>query len=163
VTCYRKVSTLLHPDQSRTAATTSERQQSSPDGFEVEAFTIKVLEQSLKKDARPEGRAASRVEAGEYLLERVPNRLHSARQIFSRLRSIAEDAGPTPYEIALGHAHHHSNCEWLVMGCDTSEQLQVNCQALANPPVQAEVLANLDELRESVPIDLIDPTRWSAE
>ena len=99
---------------------------------------------------------------GLLLLEpdRVPAGIDGARRMVDGFRELADASGLTPRELALRHALASSGADWLVIGCESAEQVLENARAFALPPLSHDVQAGLERLRARVSGATIDPSAW---
>jgi aryl-alcohol dehydrogenase-like predicted oxidoreductase len=89
----------------------------------------------------------------------VPAELRSAGPLLEKLRAVAVEFDATPLELAVAFAVALEP-DRVIVAADSARQLEA-LVAAAEQPVPQQLGERLDAVLGAVPLDIIDPRRWS--
>ena len=76
------------------------------------------------------------------------------------LKSIANSAGVSMYELALQYSFVNSFSDAVIIGVDSLDQLKLNFRALSNKVLSRDIIDRIDKI-EVVNPDLLNPSLWN--
>lgn len=90
----------------------------------------------------------------------LPGPVTHAAQVLVNLRRLLGEWSLAPMDVALPFVAAVDGVAKLVIGVETPEQLSTSIATLSRP-LPAGLSEALDERLEAVPLDILDPSRWT--
>ncbi|MEK9153153.1 MAG: aldo/keto reductase [Patescibacteria group bacterium] len=89
----------------------------------------------------------------------LPKLVRPARSIIIKFRDLAEKLGLSPRELALAYVRTKRPLDKVILGVDTSKQLEENCK-IWKLKIPSSVLDLVEEKLQKIDKKIINPTLW---